>query len=475
MEIMKRRRLPPQCILSFLLFVLFREVKSFAVTTMSLALPNKSHSVGQAIQVARTAHDLLQVASSLWLPTDPNIAPHLQSQRVHHEKRQRWSAQLLERLGGTMYHAEQEDTRLTRAILGASIPFESDRWEKEGVYVKQALLGLHCMFGNSESIKLADDAVEGVRQLIARAIAMAPYMPLSKVVEIRWASRGIISRLNLKDLLDLSILDDLVAGLPFDIIPLGLDWTEIVPSNDVVATLRSEIPFNFDTIVTRTGSTVTERRATTWLADSDIGALAYSGKLMTPNPIPSVVGATMRAVERALCDFELASSYFDCALCNHYPDAEAACKFHTDPEHGTFWERLTCVVAAGDARRFAFRPIPGMTAWNEWESSKQRFGINIGEAANAPAVIHLFSGDIVKMWGTCNDDFYHAVYAAEGEAENNGRVSLVLKRAMSRGNGKRGHGLAGEGRRSKRRSEGGIDSDKTQRPSKARRPKPRRS
>lgn len=26
------------------------------------------------------------------------------------------------------------------------------------------------------------------------------------------------------------------------------------------------------------------------------------------------------------------TAFFDCALCNHYPDGDAACKFHTDPE-----------------------------------------------------------------------------------------------------------------------------------------------
>jgi hypothetical protein len=185
----------------------------------------------------------------------------------------------------------------------------------------------------------------------------------------------------------------------------------------------------------------------------------------------------MRAVERALGDFDHDTVYFDCALCNHYPDAESACKFHTDPEHGTFWERLTCVVAAGDERRFAFRPIPGTTTWNEWDTRSSittASGINNnggGDATNAPAAIHLFSGDIVKMWGSCNDDFYHAVYTAEGEAGTDGRVSLVFKRSMDRGGGKRGHGLAGEGRRSKRKSQGEGGTTSGQRPSKARRPK----
>ena len=251
-------------------------------------------SVGQAIQLASTAQELLEVASSLWLPTDANLAPHLQAQLVHHEKRQRWSAPLLEKLGTVHATFEEQnhnnDERLTRAILGASIPFEQDRLEKEGLYVHQALIGLHCLVGALPTIQLSADAMGGIRQLIDRSITMAPSMTLSKIVEARWAIRGLMARLDLMPV-DLSDLDAFVSHLPFDILPCGLDWSNIIPKDKVLSTLREEIPFRFDTIVTRTGATVTERRATTWLAAPDIGALAYSGKLMTPRPIPPVIDA----------------------------------------------------------------------------------------------------------------------------------------------------------------------------------------
>ena len=61
------------------------------------------------------------------------------------------------------------------------------------------------------------------------------------------------------------------------------------------------------------------------------------------------------------------------------------------------------------------------------------------------------------MWGDCNDLFHHAVYpAADNNFQNDtggknvGRVSLVFKRAIDRGNGKKGHGIRGKGRKSKR-------------------------
>ena len=85
----------------------------------------------------------------------------------------------------------------------------------------------------------------------------------------------------------------------------------------VVPALRNAIPFQKDVIVTCTGSSVTERRGTAWVADTGIGALAYSGKLMTPKPIPDLVGQVMRRAQQTL---ELlmsdtgSTSFFDRAL-----------------------------------------------------------------------------------------------------------------------------------------------------------------
>jgi len=126
------------------------------------------------------------------------------------------------------------------------------------------------------------------------------------------------------------------------------------------------------------------------VADEGVGSLAYSAKLMPPHPLPSIVAKAMRQVEERMLAYsndgyyggsnaaaheqleiclQEMGGYFDCALCNHYPNEESACKFHTDPEHGSFWERLTCVVSAGneDVRKFAFRPIPDINQWGKYE------------------------------------------------------------------------------------------------------------
>ena len=98
-----------------------------------------------------------------------------------------------------------------------------------------------------------------------------------------------------------------------------------------VEELRREVPFEQSVLMTADGKSVKERRHTAWLADEGIGALAYSGKLMAPASLagsPSVA-ALRDALERQ------SGERFDCVLCNYYPNGEAACKWHTDPEHGT--------------------------------------------------------------------------------------------------------------------------------------------
>ena len=439
---------------SLVLGVLFslQYVESFSST-------KKRPSVGEQIQKSQTVSDLLEVANDLWLPTDPDLPSHLRLQRVHHEKRQRWSAQLLAKMGTQIVSQEDwQDERLARTILGAAIPFEDDRPSKEGRYVKEALLGIHCILGNMSSAIFSSHVLDGIEQLIRRADALAMELPLPDAIEARWACRGILARLPASSLDDDTIvyLEARVERLPFDIIPKAINWDQIAPGEDPMDTLAENIPFSFDTITTRTGASVLERRGTAWIADEGIGALAYSGKLMSPQTISPAVRSAMDAVETAVLgnDDTFPRPFFDCALCNHYPDGDSACKFHTDPEHGSHWERLTCVVAAGQSRRFAFRPIPELTSWPQWDP----VSLEVEGDPYTPSVITLFPGDVVKMSDSCNDDFHHAVYPEPLATADSGRISLVLKRAIQRGGGKRGHALAGQGRRARRKSRMGIDT-----------------
>jgi hypothetical protein len=476
-------------------------------------------SLGKWIQQASTLEELLSVASQLWLPTDVNLPSHLIHQRVHHERRWRWSSQLLNKVGEIVLYDNtndknkhpllflslQDDLRLERAILAAATPFPNEMvntatdhmGNKEGRYLQDALFGIHVVIAkaalladNQELQFFSDNVLWALRQLFLRAEALADVMPLPLVVEIRWACRGIRRYLSSfaqqKQQHPLPCqpkLDSRVANLPFEIVPNCIDWQQLMPdttvsTTSVVEQLIQQIPFQFDTIVTRGGASVTERRGTAWIADPDVGALAYSGKLMPPRPISPLIKRVISQVEDHVLptNQDPSPSFFDCALCNHYPSSDSACQFHTDPEHGSHWERLTCVVAAGAARKFAFRPIPHHTTWSEWDNNKENTAVN-GRSRSTidnndnnidivPVVIPLFPGDVVKMFDTCNDDFHHAVYPAASSfnpdkdctTTNNssyqypnttGRVSLVLKRAIDR-NGKKGHGISGHGRRSRR-------------------------
>lgn len=442
-----------------------------SVHPLSTAPSPSSLSIGERIQRSQTAPELLEIAADLWLPTDENLPSHLRTQRVHHEKRQRWSAHLLGKLGSALGEDGQalawEDDGFTRAVLASAIPFGDDRPDKEGRCIREALIGLHNVFGyavDPSSLGKPNLPValrEGLLQLVERADNMAPLLPLCEVAEIRWACLSILWRSNILDaeVESHQLIPQLcarVANLPFDIVTKVVDWDELLPATEIVPFLQDEIPFNFDTIVTRTGAKVVERRGTAWIAEEGVGSLAYSGKLMPPQSLPESVRSIMRAVESRVVDSMDPQPFFDCALCNHYPDGESACKFHTDPEHGSHWERLTCVIAAGSSRRFAFRPIPGQSEWNLWESSQEPDSPlrTLSSEPHAPAAITLFPGDVVKMWGSCNDDFHHAVYSGQARTsgQNEGRISLVLKRAIARGGGIRGHGLSGQGRRSRRQA-----------------------
>mmetsp|Transcript_10056 Transcript_10056/g.15503 ORF Transcript_10056/g.15503 Transcript_10056/m.15503 type:complete len:271 (+) Transcript_10056:92-904(+) len=156
-------------------------------------------SVGEAIQRAKSVEDLLETASQLWLPTDPDLAPHLMAQQIHHEKRQRWSSQILQKMGCIVSYPQLDsssslssidniwnDDRLARAIMASALPFREDitldRPEKEGRYICQALEGLHALAGSTP--KSASQATlhlsipNAINLLLERLTAMIPKLSL---------------------------------------------------------------------------------------------------------------------------------------------------------------------------------------------------------------------------------------------------------------------------------------------------------
>mmetsp|Transcript_7937 Transcript_7937/g.15914 ORF Transcript_7937/g.15914 Transcript_7937/m.15914 type:complete len:653 (+) Transcript_7937:332-2290(+) len=440
------------------------------------------------------------------------------------------------------------DERFVRAVLSVSIPFEGggaeNRVEKEGVWVASALKGLHVLSGCvSPLAPSSSDSSEwetwlnfhrGVSTLIQTADSLLSdqHASMKDAVETRWAIRGLVKRLQMANSLETLQIEDhfdeaknillfttpklnsRASNLPFDILHHCLPW-QMNSSHDenylgyrtrnLLHDLLQSIPFHFDTLTTRTGNSVIERRGTAWLAEEGIGALAYSGKLMSPVAVPENVRGVMREVEqwcanqipgksekhtqfvetsnlsdensqieKSFVEFvwedntssnlpfdelgqfltaDPALTFFDCSLCNHYPTGNSACKFHTDPEHGSHWHRTTAVVSCGTSRKFAFRPIPEISTWDEWDNHRKNHKRQRDDTDCAPALLQLFPGDVVLMTGECNDVFHHAVYASPFDGiGSSSRVSLVFKRALDRGGGKRGHSLAGEGRRARRRN-----------------------
>lgn len=206
--------------------------------------------------------------------------------------------------------------------------------------------------------------------------------------------------------------------LPFEILP-GLALEAL---NETVDELAKTLPFVAEDVVTRSGVTVKERRHTAWVAKSDIGYHAYSGKMMKPiSPLPD-------PVERMADHLKLklpSSPRYDCALLNLYPDGGAACRYHSDPEHGTYWNNDEAIVSVGEPRRFGFRLVRDPVR----DDHRHTF--------------YLFHGDVVHMHSDCQDRFQHAVFKAEDDVSNKGpRISFVMKNALLRANGKKGHGIS---------------------------------
>ena len=306
---------------------------------------NDASTFGEAIQSAQTISDHLFVAEKfIWLPTDENLQPHLRTQLIHHEKRRRWGSQLLEGLGQAALSSWRNssdfklkllsfddpegtiwtDGRLARAIMSVALPMglnydeeaTINRPEKEGVWISVALKGLHtlsgCISPRAPSYASLPQEMQnwiylhrGISMLIQSAEKLSKKYPFKDAIEVRWAIRGLVVRLELANTIlsssdakleqyDWSILDFTspnlnarASTLPFDVFSHCLPWQMGpsscgiyygYPTQDLLPTLLQSIPFRFDTLKTRTGSSVIERRGTAWLAEEGIGALAYSGE-----------------------------------------------------------------------------------------------------------------------------------------------------------------------------------------------------
>lgn len=171
----------------------------------------------------------------------------------------------------------------------------------------------------------------------------------------------------------------------------------------------------------RSGSTefthavVPESRLTAW--QSDVNApFTYSGKDMPPR-VGEAEGAGMSPRIAQIRD-ELARSgrlerHYDSVLVNYYGGGKCGMRFHADPGQGDDggWGYSTCVVSTGACRQFVFR--------------------RTGEPSQR-CTFALRTGDVVEMYGRCQQDYQHSVKVEDSEEAAGPRISLVYKRRLER-------------------------------------------
>jgi len=304
------------------------------------------------------------------------------------------------------------DPRFARGLEMLAAPSSDSAWRAERVE------GLRF----AAALTTQDDAVVETTALTADALRVAAdeldddTTPPARATALLWAAERCALTTCLDDLLEALRRRERALELPFRVRP-GLASSPLAGLD--ASSLAQSLPFVAEEVVTRSGARVRERRHTAWVAAPDVGAMAYSGKLMQPRPLPSLVADLADHLAEELPT----SPKYDCALLNLYPDGGAACKYHSDPEHGTHWHRDQCVVSAGEPRRFAFRRL------DDAQNDGHRH------------VFYLFHGDVVHMTGDCQDQWQHAVFKADDAVTNVGpRVSFVMKHALLQPNGQKGHG-----------------------------------
>ncbi|KAK9830177.1 hypothetical protein WJX72_010148 [[Myrmecia] bisecta] len=189
---------------------------------------------------------------------------------------------------------------------------------------------------------------------------------------------------------------ELMGSPPFTVVPGFIPDLRMA---DVLA----EITLQRDLIVMADGRVVEEARETAWQSDAGL-TFCYSGKEMSGGSLTPFV-AHIR--DRLAAYFGV---YYDSVLINHYPDGKAGMRYHSDPLYGV-WDSDTAVVSLGDTREFVFRDVlpslgPPIPAGAD---SRSKAGKPWAEPAHMPYLIA--NGDVVRMFGDCQDRFQHCIKA----------------------------------------------------------------
>jgi len=424
-----------------------------ALAPKAAATRSEQPTVGAAIQDAKTVEEICRAANEVLLLEGEETA-HFHEQDVHRQKNKSASVNGLKRLAKMTLCWCRDDVNMRRGIVrlikGAGLDGTKTNRKKrasDGIDALRAtasvLVALHAEDeddDDTEELRIACD------QLARRIEEDAEFLSDGERIVFDWAVRVIESRTGTTTTSGGSgERRRRVIGVEPNEFPFRYLTPNIsdVLKNITVEDLRKEVPFKAEKLVTRTGKRVDERRETCFVAESGIGGLAYSGKIMEPTllsetSLPSVF-MIRNAIVEALRNDEEYGGYdinFDCALMNLYPDGASACAWHTDPEMGTVWDRDSVIVSIGETRRFAFRKLAG--------GEKQR------GAEEEQIWVRMHHGDCILMRDDCNDNWEHCVFGKENDSNNSARVSLVFKKALSRGGGTKGHGMKTKGKKKKK-------------------------
>jgi alkylated DNA repair dioxygenase AlkB len=101
----------------------------------------------------------------------------------------------------------------------------------------------------------------------------------------------------------------------------------------------------------------------------------------------------------------LTGEHYDSVLVNYYPDGKCGMRFHVDPLYKT-WTPNTAVVSIGHTRTFVFRAM---------EDHSRRW------------VYPVANGDLVVMFGDCQEVLQHAIRVEREAGDAGPRMSLVYK------------------------------------------------
>ena len=374
----------------------------------------KAVSVNQLVSDAKTVKELLSVAPQIKLPGDPLM--HWEKQLVHRRRRQRGAASAITRLskmlvGWTNVEARKAaltESNFSRLLAAAAAPTGgededlSDIRSYIAVVRATAILLYEPMRGGGQNALASHQEI--LHSLLARidAVLVQGLLPDHELDGLYWAAQRLGYKGENQNLASLWTK----LNLPFSV-HQGLTSSSL--SLDQVI---EQVRFEQSVLTTRDKKKVVERRKTCWMAEKNVGGLAYSGKIMSPVPFSPCVSNVRDHLEQCT------GQYFDCCLINLYEDGDCACAYHSDPDLGTIFARESFIVSVGETRRF-----------------------NIKKNGQEAHVYHVFDGDVFCMERNCNDDWIHSISPSEGDQNNGPRVSIVFKRTIPGPGGKRGHGL----------------------------------